>query len=180
MAVPNTAFRAPFFSKRMKKLDLIQVDTTIRRKSQGAGNKKQMTRRDSFQHVNEMIYDEKTGQYHLEKMHVVRSPVRKTLEEEFDTISSDSLLPSVRPASMNKRNEYHKGTLGQNRGRGGSISSYSELNGGRSGSYLDRSICKEKLYMQWFKCKHTCSSLFLHIDRSWFFLMVLGLSTTTF
>ncbi len=163
----------------MKKPTNLKVDTTIRRKSQGAGNKKQMTRRDSFQHVNEMVYDEKTGKYHLEKMHVVRSPVRKVPEEESDTISSDSLLPSVRPASRQQRNEYHKGTLGKNRDRGGSISTYSELNGGRSGSYLDRSICKEKLYMQWFKCKHTCSSLFLHIDRSWFFLMVLGLSTTT-
>ena len=77
-----------------------------------------------------MVYDEKTGKYHLQKMHVVRSPVRKVLEEESDTISSDSLLPSVRSASRQQRNEYHKGTLGKNRDRGGSISTYSELRWG--------------------------------------------------
>ena len=31
-------------------------------------NRRKMTRRDSFQHVSEMVYNDKTGQYHTKHM----------------------------------------------------------------------------------------------------------------
>ena len=38
--------------------------------------------------------------------------------------------------------------------------------------------CKNKCYIQAYKCNHIFTNLFLHIDRSWFFLILLGVSTT--
>ena len=67
-----------------------------------------ITRRDSFQHISEIVYNETTGQYQVQKMHVVRSPVRSNYNSVIDKPSlvddTSKLLPSLNNNISNRRN----------------------------------------------------------------------------
>ncbi len=147
-------------------------------------NRRKMTRRDSFQHVSEMVYNDKTGQYHLQKTHVVRSPIRSNNGlTTNNSISSEDDDKSILLKSNNNNNNIKSSHNGEHvRLRGNSISSSSDILNSKKMYHLPSlngdNSCKNTCYMQLYKCNHICKSLFLHIDRSWFFLILLGVSTT--
>ena len=112
-----------------------------------------MTRRDSFQHVSEMVYNDKTGQYHLQKTHVVRSPIRSNNGlTTNNSISSEDDDKSILLKSNNNNNNIKSSHNGEHvRLRGNSISSSSDILNSKKMYHLPSlngdNSCKNTCYM---------------------------------
>lgn len=133
-------------------------------------------RRGSFRHVAEMRFDDETGRYTLHDRHVLRSPKHKgTPRSGASSFEDESFLSPTTGAEIcvedadNDRVDNSVGTHSKRRMRKkrNFILDDVSTNSLHYGDGITRSE----------RCKRLVLNLIYHIDRSWFFLILLGLTT---